>query len=368
MTKVCAFMSLFNEEDIIEETVRKLIESGVDIFILDNGCTDGTIEKIQKFVGKGIVDILYFTSEENGKKVFKLEDILEQFEIASLKLDHEWFLISDADEIKYSPWHDVSLSDGIGRVDAMGYNLINFKLYDFRPVNEKSESIELEKRLVYYSHPGQTASVQMKCWKKTDIFDIKSFGGHIVTIPHARLFPVKFINKHYPIRNIQHGIKKIIDERAQRYSSSELKKGWHSHYSAIDLENTSEMLWKEDELTFFDMGLERTCLFEEAVQMLMAPSLLGAMCDENSMRDGLIKFAAGHEICSKEHAHNVFDAGCKIYNLSTQYKLPPIQISSSDEQLMNLVISSLRSVDYFNGQLLKVRNSENIQFIVSAGG
>jgi glycosyltransferase involved in cell wall biosynthesis len=120
-------MSVFNEEDIIEEAVQKMIQNGVDVFVLDNGCTDGSIAKIQKFVGKGVVDIFHYVTIEDGRKVFKLADILDQFQKLSSKLNYDWYLISDADEIKLSPWRDCNLSEGIDKVDKLGYNLINFK-------------------------------------------------------------------------------------------------------------------------------------------------------------------------------------------------------------------------------------------------
>lgn len=366
MTKVCAFMSLFNEEDVIEETIQKMIGNDVDIFILDNGCTDKTIEKVNKYVGKGVLDIVHFVTEEDGRKVFRLSDILEQFELTARKLPHDWFLISDADEIKYSPWRSMTLREGVERVDAMGYNLINFKLFDFRPVDEIFDHTDYEIGMQYYSAPERSSAIQMKCWKRSDVFDIKSFGGHVISVPAPKLFPVKFINKHYPIRSADHGFKKLKFERATRYSPSELKKGWHSHYSNINPDDPAGMRWSKEKLVRFEMTVERSILHEEAIMNFADSGLLYAAQNDETLQNSVLTYAQKNNICNMEHARDIFKVARNIYEMSAQYQLPPIEVSSEDECLMQMVIASLRSRDYLNGELLRVRNSEGIRLEITS--
>lgn len=364
MVKVCAFMSLYNEEDVIEEVIKKLIANGVDIFILDNGCTDETINIAGKYLGKGVIDIFYFITEEDGRKVFKVEDILNQFEIAARNLNYDWYLISDADEIKYSPWDGLSLSEGISRVDAMGYNLIHFKLFDFRPTSENLDIVDIEKTFEYYSQPEQASILQMKCWKRADVFDIKSFGGHLITVPNPKLFPVKFINKHYPIRGAKHGIRKVRDERLNRYSPSELKKGWHSHYSATEFSDPKSMMWAAESLTHFDMMTERVELFQDALNMLITTNLFSTAIEAYGDKDLIIKFISLNKLCSIDHALEVYNVAKNLYELSTRYKLPPIDVSADDEIIIQYILNFFRAVDYSKGSLLNVKNSELIKLNV----
>lgn len=364
MTKVCAFMSLFNEEDVIEETVAKMIANDVDIFVLDNGCTDGTISKIQKYVGKGIVDIYPFTTEEDGKKVFRLYDILEQFEIFSRQLGYDWYLISDADEIKYSPWEGYSLKEGIARVSSAGFNLINFKLYNFRPVDENVDVQAIEKSLTYYARPDQASAIQMKCWKKSDALDLKSFGGHLISVPNPLLFPLRFINKHYPIRNRAHAIKKIKEERMERYSPSELKRGWHSHYSKIHSDPSLHLLWSSDELTPFDLTFERSVLFEEALDASLPVTKYLASYSDDDFKNEILRNISSRQLASDLHVQQVFEVAKNIYDLSTHYELPPIEVAKDDFPLIKLIHELFRFKDGCSGNLLKVNRSQKINLEV----
>ena len=67
MIKSCALMTVYNEEDVIVESVTKLIDQGIDVFIFNNMSTDSTIDKISHLVGKGIVDIQDVKFLEDGK-------------------------------------------------------------------------------------------------------------------------------------------------------------------------------------------------------------------------------------------------------------------------------------------------------------
>ena len=308
-------MSVFNEEDIIEETVKKLVENGVDIYVLDNGCTDRTIEIINKYVGKGVVDILYFITEEDGKKVFSLRDILEQFELAARKMPYDWYLISDADEIKYGPWQSENVREAVDRVDFMGFNLINFKLYDFRPTIDEDVNESFEDGLVYYSLPEPSSAIQMKCWKRSNDFDIKSFGGHIISVPEPKLFPVKFINKHYPIRSGKHGYKKLKNERMSRYSRSELDRGWHTHYSNLNIESQESLVWDKNDLILFDIQKERLTLFEEAWSITSNFTLMMSFKNDDNLLFNFIEYAAKRLSVEIEHAIKIFNVAENIWNV-----------------------------------------------------
>lgn len=363
--KICAFMSVYNEEDIIEETISKLIENGIEVFILDNGCTDNTISKIQKYVGKGIVDIYHYITLEDGKKVFKLYDILNEFEKISKILPHDWFMISDADEIKYSPWHDSTLNDGIARVDNMGFNLIQFKLFDFRPTEPNINHDEFEKNMPYYSMPEFSSIIQMKCWKRSEYIDLKTYGGHIISVPNPRLFPVKFINKHYPIRSSEHGVQKLLRDRLDRYSPIELKQGWHTHYSNIDPTKPDTINWKIENLFNFDLNLERYKILEDATELMMDIGLITSKISNNALENIVSSYIEINYNLSADHAKKIYNAGKIIYEMSEKNQLPPIDVANGDMRCIQMVISSLRFIDSLNGNLLRVRNSEKIKLNIA---
>ncbi|HET7795683.1 MAG TPA: glycosyltransferase family 2 protein, partial [Rhizobacter sp.] len=132
MKTACALMAVYNEADVIREAVTKLIAHGVNVYIIDNASTDGTAEVVADLVGRGVVDIETARFYENGREVYDWTALLRMKEQLSRKLGHDWYLHVDADEIRYAPWPELTLREGLDRVDGAGYNLVNFKLYNFR--------------------------------------------------------------------------------------------------------------------------------------------------------------------------------------------------------------------------------------------
>jgi hypothetical protein len=77
--------------------------------------------------------------------------------------------------------------------------------------------------------------VQVKCWKRTSArVDLVSSGGHDVLFPDRRVFPLRFLLRHYPIRSQTHGERKIFIERRPRLDVTERELGWHIQYDHVE--------------------------------------------------------------------------------------------------------------------------------------
>lgn len=360
MIKACAFMSVFNDEDIILESVMKLIESGIDIYILDNGTTDNSIEKIKHLVGRGIIDIEYFLTIENGRHTFKLWDILKKFEEISNKLNYDWYLISDADEIKYSPWNSLCLREAIDKVDYLGYNLINFKLFNFRLSDNIVIFNDFETSLISYSSEDNQSSIQLKCWKKSDYVDLKKYGGHIVSRENPSVFPLRFINKHYPIRTIEQGKKKLFKERMDRYSPTELAMGWHSHYSDLNLDSLKGIVWDISELKTFDINFERNVIFEEALELLYESTIVQNFSPIKDLKNNFVSLIVSKNSIDVKKAEEIFDVSEQIYELGSKKLLPPIIANDIDKKCIEFALRFFSSRCYLSGDILASRNIKNI--------
>ena len=60
--------------------------------------------------------------------------------------------------------------------------------------------------------------------------------GHSVEFKERRVFPYKFLLKHYPIRSQSHGERKIFAERKARFSPEEHEMGLHTQYDMYEPE------------------------------------------------------------------------------------------------------------------------------------
>ena len=270
-TRVCAIMSAYNEADVIHESIQKLIQQEVDVYLLDNGSTDDTVEIANQFLNKGLIKVERCVFTENGKEVYDWTALLKRKEELSRQLDYDWFMHVDADEIRYSPWAHRNLREGIELVDQMGFNLINFRLFNFRLTHEKSADQSIEEAFTHYSAIEQFNRMQVKAWKKSSGIDLVSHAGHLALLPQPKIFPIRFIHKHYPVRSIEQGTRKIIKERLARYSTSDRRKGWHVQYDHMSVDRDQirqELIWDTRELKQFDTHEITNELFMDASKLL----------------------------------------------------------------------------------------------------
>lgn len=232
---VVAIVAAYNEADVIEQVVADLIAQGIHVYFLDDGSTDGTVAAVEPFVGRGVLAIER-RAETVGNPApasFEWERILLRKTELARTLDADWFIHHDADEFRESPWSPLTLKDAIRRVDALGFNAIDFASLDFWPTHDNYRAgDDIRAAFPFYSERAPHDRVQIRCWKKTDNLDLASTGGHEARFPDRRVFPVRFILRHYPIRGQGHGERKVFHERQNRFLDRERARGWHVQYAA----------------------------------------------------------------------------------------------------------------------------------------
>jgi hypothetical protein len=228
---VVAIVAAFNEADVIGTVVGDLIEQGISIYFLDDGSTDGTVEAVEPYSGRGVIRIERLRKTSSGTHDFDWEQILHRKEQLATELDADWFIHHDADEFRESPWAGVALKDAIERVDALGYNAIDFASLDFQPTHDRFlGGDDVRAAFPFYSESAAYDKVQIRCLKKTDRVDLASTGGHEARFEGRKVFPIRFLLRHYPVRGQSHGDRKVFVERQPRFVEGERARGWHVQY------------------------------------------------------------------------------------------------------------------------------------------
>jgi len=123
--------------------------------------------------------------------------------------------------------------------------VIEFKLTELAPndifMQDAYFKIETKKGAHY---------VQIKTWKKSLDLDVKSSGGHKAVVPKPKLFPLKILNRHYPLRSVEQAKKKIFKDRLPRFEKEQNERGWHTHYNNGEVDLLSDKkelhLWEDD--------------------------------------------------------------------------------------------------------------------------
>ena len=249
---VLAIVHFFNEQDVLSEVVAHLISEGVDVHLVDNWSTDGSWELAQQLAEKYPKRVNAVRFPQESSAVYEWEKQLnftvEQAAISS----YEWIMHYDADEFRESPWLGVSLAEAISFVDHCGYNAIDFTVLDFRPVRPDPQIINLpiKERLPFFEfgrRPGHFQ--QIKAWKNQPgvTVNLAATGGHRADFLGRRVFPLKFLNRHYSLRSQSQARQKIFFDRRTRFSLAEKQeKGWHSQYDQFSQE--SSFIWETSKL------------------------------------------------------------------------------------------------------------------------
>ncbi len=292
---VVAIIAAYNEADIIDHVIGDLIRQGVSIYFLDDGSTDGTVAAVERYVGRGVVGIerLADTLADAAPDGFAWERILRRKAQLAHQLDASWFMHHDADEFRESPWSHVSLSDAIRRVDTLGFNAIDFASLDFWPVHDRFRAgDDVRDAFRFYSEQAPYDRLQIRCWKKTDhLVDLASSGGHDARFPGRRIFPMRFLLRHYPIRGQAHGERKVFRERRSRFLEQERARGWHVQYDGM--QEGASFIRDPSTLTPYD---------PDAVRLALALRHRGVEALEASLGEARSLVEASHEELARTRA------------------------------------------------------------------
>lgn len=256
-----ALIAAYNEADIIELAVRDLIANGILVYLIDDGSTDHTVRLVEPFVGRGVIHIERLESPRaaDEPRQFAWERLLRRKTQLAGEIDADWFLHHDADEFRESPWTGVTLVEGLRRVDALGYNAIDFANLDFWPTHDNfTPGSDPRAAFHWYSEAATYDRVQVRCWRKTAAVDLASSGGHDARFHDRRVFPIRFISRHYPIRGQSHGERKVFAERRPRFTPKERARKWHVQYD--DVQEGASFIRDRCDLTRYDGDAVRTAL------------------------------------------------------------------------------------------------------------
>jgi glycosyltransferase involved in cell wall biosynthesis len=221
--KIVAILAVRNEQDCLANSLRYLKANGVFYAILDNGSTDSSRAIVERDEFRShlvtIGDIPF-------AGVFDLTRQLDEKMELIGRLDADWVIHLDADEILQSCRDGESLHDAIARTDAAGFNVIDFNEFVFLPVLSPYESdIHGPQRILTYYFFEPTARRLMRAWKKSTTIEMAG-GGHQLVGDGIRLSPEKMALRHYVFRSHDHALRKYIERRCAPH---DIARGWHGN-------------------------------------------------------------------------------------------------------------------------------------------
>jgi hypothetical protein len=213
--EVVAIMKTYNEADIIAPVLHHLISGGIKVYLIDNWSTDATVEIARSFLGRGLIQIEQFPPEGRDG-TYHWNPMLQRTEEVALELNANWYIHHDADEYRESPWENLNLRDGLYHADQCGFNAVDFTLVNFQPVDDNFVSgSDFVSYFPYWEFGRRVGHFQqIKAWKNTgQRVNLTDTNGHLVSFHGRRVYPYKFLLRHYTFRTQEQAYRKMHQER-----------------------------------------------------------------------------------------------------------------------------------------------------------
>jgi glycosyltransferase involved in cell wall biosynthesis len=219
--RILAILAVRNEVDYIGNCIQQFLASDIDVTVIDNGSTDGTMEVVSGLLS----DRHSLVYRQPYRGFFSLQEQLEIKQSIADASDADWILHVDADEVLQSSREGESLRAAIERVDTAGSTCINFEEFVFLPVGAEYDSRcgPIQPYGTYYFFAPYPLRL-MRAWRRSARLSNIAFGGHLLEGDDVHCHSESFVLRHYIVKNQQHAFSKYRD---RSYSVDEVKRGWH---------------------------------------------------------------------------------------------------------------------------------------------
>ncbi|WP_454061345.1 glycosyltransferase [Candidatus Nitrospira salsa] len=260
--RVAAIIHVYNEADILPEVIEHLYNEGIEVHIFDNWSDDDSWKVICSLKGLGkVTHAERFPEARINEYQWKRQ--LEKTETYAATLPVDWVMHHDADEIRMSPWRGVTLKNALAHIHWLGYSAVDHTVIDFRFLSHRNSSqAPYQTNLTHFEfgrRPGHFH--QVKAWKNVGNIKLSNTGGHEAQFPDRRIYPIKFLIKHYPLRNLDQASKKVFQDRLPRVINEHHTLGWHSQYDQYSPKDMAGWLPK-DLLSYHSVHFDTEYLVE----------------------------------------------------------------------------------------------------------
>lgn len=219
--QITAILALRNEQPYLANCLNHLIANGVSYFIIDNDSDDGSGDLIRepRFAAN-----LAGYERYPFQGVFDWEGLMRARETVAHSLAADWIITQAPDEILH-PYTTETLAEAIVRIDAAGYDVIDFNEFVFLPIDhdyvvDRPATQPMQYHYWYQPKTPRLMRARRRSLKVSHILR----GGHVLEGEDFRLAPERLALRHYIFRNQEHALEKY---QRRQFRAEELERGWH---------------------------------------------------------------------------------------------------------------------------------------------
>ncbi len=229
---ICVILSVRNEAPYLAKLLPHLAAQNIEVALIDHESQDAMPE----ILARHREDPLILVEKLPYLGFFSLRQQLECKRAIIERLQQDWLVHQDADEILEHREPGKTLREVIEETQELGYNAVNFEEFTFIPeprMNYEGQDY-LQQMRRYYFFQVQKNRLN-RAWKRTANLENVSGAGHHLRGEQLRLAPYTHVLRHYIGLSQEHLWNKYLN---RRFDPEELAIGWH--YNRKDL--TKEQL------------------------------------------------------------------------------------------------------------------------------
>jgi len=221
--EICAIIMVRNCEDTIGSVLEHLKTNQIKVIIGDNGSTDRTLRIVDRNRNNPVLDVEHIPFDG----AFRLTDQLKWKEAIRERVDSEWIIHQDGDEIIESPRRGETLRQFIQRQHEAEKEVIDCNEFVFVPCSDDENYAEtdfLERMHHYYHFAPESRPLHRIIRNHRKYRGWLDSAGHHITMDGDSIADEK--------ANLRHYIGLSLDSLKRQYlsrtfASDELRKGWH---------------------------------------------------------------------------------------------------------------------------------------------
>jgi glycosyltransferase involved in cell wall biosynthesis len=201
-----AVLLCYNDGDLLEDSLRYLLEQDHDLVVWDHGSTDETASVIDRF-RRELVETRRIPREFD---FYELYPAMSRHLLEHYVARYDWISWPDQDEFLEGPSRSKPYREWVREVFESPFNWVQFHNFNYWHTSADDPRIRpAPERVRHYAlFPG--CAPRIRCWRASAT-NIRVFNHNP---PEGDPYPVRFNLRHYPMRSREQMMRRIFQDRA----------------------------------------------------------------------------------------------------------------------------------------------------------
>lgn len=204
--RLLGILLCFNDGDLLEDSIRYLLDHNHEIIAWDHGSTDETPQILESF-RKELLELTYLKRDVD---FYSLYPEMSRHLQANYVQHYDWISWPDQDEFLEGPSRSKTYASWLDDVYRSPYDWIQFNNYNFWYTEQDDVSIRSTPRRVRHYSLFPDCAPRIRSWRASST-NIRVFNHNP---PIGNAWPTNFNLRHYPSRSREQLLRRVLHDRA----------------------------------------------------------------------------------------------------------------------------------------------------------